>query len=38
MMADPISLGLIVEVTKAEFDALKPLPIEEVEEMEEDIF
>ena len=44
MMADPISLGLIVEMTKAEFDTLKPLPIEEVEEIEgiegieEDIF
>ena len=34
MMANPIALGLIIEMTKAEFDALKPLPIEEMEEME----
>jgi len=34
MMADPIALGLIIEMTKTEFDALKPLPIEEMEEME----
>jgi hypothetical protein len=32
MMADPIALGLIIEMTKTEFDALKPLPIEEIEE------
>ena len=42
MMANPIALGSIVEMTKAEFDTLRPLPIEEIEEeideeIEEDI-